>query len=63
MLPDVLALLDSPLQVMGDGYDSAGRERWMIAGATHDGARMDVVCCLETDETGHSTLFITVYWS
>ncbi len=59
--PDVLAVLDRPGKVRDEGRDRYGRPKWIIAGNTPDGVALEMVCAIETDERGRSTVFITLY--
>lgn len=59
--PDVLAVLDQPGKVRDDGHDRYGLPKWIIAGDTPDGVALAMVCAIETDERGRSTVFITIY--
>jgi len=58
---DVLAVLDRPGKVRDDGRDKWGRPKWKISGNTPDGVALEMVCAIETDERGRSTVFITLY--
>ena len=33
----------------------------IVAGSTIDGLSIELVCALDTDERGHTTVFITIY--
>lgn len=59
---DVLAALDRPARVAADGYDHAGRSRWIIRGRTTDAAVMGLVCAIGRDDAGELTVFITAFW-
>ncbi|MBL9000236.1 MAG: DUF4258 domain-containing protein [Phycisphaerae bacterium] len=59
---DVLALFDAPSGAESDGVDDAGRARWIVRGASADGARMGVVCAVGRDESGELTVFVTAFW-
>lgn len=60
--PDVLALLDDPSSVRGDGRDDLDRPRWLVTGDTADGLRVELVCVVDEDEHGPLTLLVTAYW-
>lgn len=60
--PDVLTLFDKPAKVEADGYDDAGRARWIIGGKAADGEAMSLVCAIGRDDAGELTVFITAFW-
>ncbi len=59
--PDVLAVVDDPVDVRDGGPETWGRPKWIVAGhsATHDD--IEVVCVVDRDELGELTVFITLY--
>lgn len=59
---DVVAVLDRPATVRGDGIDEAGRSRWIVSGRAADGAAMGLVCAIGRDHAGELTVFITAFW-
>ncbi len=59
--PDLLTVLDRPDDVRSAGPDRFGRPKWIVAGSTIDGLSIELVCALDTDERGHTTVFITIY--
>jgi len=59
--PDVLAVLDEPTGVRGDGRDKDDRAKWIVGGKTPDGLAIEIVCALDVDENGDVTVFITIY--
>ena len=59
--PDVLTVLDRPDDVRRAGRDRFGRPKWIVTGATVDGLSIELVCVLDTDERGDTTVFITIY--
>lgn len=59
---DVLALIDDPADVRGDGADDWGRPRWIIAGPGADGGRVGLVCVIGRDKAGAVTVFVTMFW-
>ena len=58
---DILAAIDEPAEVQGDGHDDYGRPRWIISGATGDGLAVEIVAVIDEDEAGKLTVFITIY--
>lgn len=61
--PDVLAVFDAPASMHGDGFDAAGRARWIVSGESADGVAMGLVCAIGRDHAGALTVFITIYWN
>jgi len=59
--PDVLAVVDAPDGVRGDGLDEYDRPRWIIGGTATDGLAIEIVCVLDTDDDGNFIVFVTVY--
>ena len=59
---DVLALIDDPADVRGDGEDDWGRPRWIIAGPGARGDRAGLVCAIGRDKSGVVTVFVTMFW-
>jgi hypothetical protein len=59
--PDVLAVVESPDDVRPDGRDEYDRPKWIISGKSADGLPVELVCVLDTDDRGHTTVFITLY--
>lgn len=59
--PDVLAVLDAPRSVRGGGNDEFGRPKWLVEGIAVDGRSVELVCAIETDGHGRTTVFITLY--
>ena len=60
--PDLLTAIDNPDEVHSGGLDEAGRPKWLVAGQAADGLDVELVCALDEDDDGHTTVFITVYW-
>lgn len=60
--PDVLSVVDAPTDARGDGYDDAGRSRWIVSGHAADGAAMGLVCAIGRDDAGELTVFVTAFW-
>lgn len=58
---DVLAVLDSPTTVRDDGRDRYDRPKWIVAGSTADDLVIEMVCAIDTDDRGRTTVFITIY--
>ena len=60
--PDVVAILDEPSDVRGDGVDRFGRPKWRIVGTPADDlGDVELVCAIESFPPD-STVFITLYW-
>ncbi len=59
---DVRTLFDAPTSADADGFDGAGRARWIVRGRAADGARMGVVGAIGRDARGELTVFVTAYW-
>ncbi len=59
--PDVLAVVDSPSEVWFDGRDDFDRPRWIIAGTADYDLPVELVCVMDTDDRGNTTVFITIY--
>ncbi len=59
---DVLSLVDSPVEMRGDGYDDQGRSRWILSGRAADGIEMGLVCVIGRDEAGELVVFVTAFW-
>lgn len=59
---DVLAALDRPARVDADGFDHAGRSRWIVQSRAADGVAMGLVCAIGRDDHGDLTVFITAFW-
>lgn len=60
--PDIQTVIDHLRAVRNDGFDEWSRPRWLIAGAAADGEDIEIVCVLDVDAYGDTTVFITVYW-
>ena len=58
--PDVLAVLEQARVLRPDGYDEAGRDKWLVGGPAADGLDIELVCALDHHEP--TTVFITLYW-
>lgn len=58
---DVLTILEEPGAVAFDGCDDWRRPKWRLSGTAADGETLTVVCVLDVDERGETTVFITVY--
>jgi len=61
-LPDVLAIVNQPSRVLMDGHDVFGRPRCLLSGRLTDGTDAQLLAVVEESESGHFTVFITVYW-
>lgn len=59
---DVLTVLDDPAGVRGDGFDDAGRARWIVSGFAADGSAMGMVCAIGRSAAGKLTVFVTAFW-
>ncbi len=59
--PDVLSVFDAPTDATADGFDDAGRSRWIVSGAIEDGSPVAVVCAIGRDARGDLSVFITIY--
>ncbi|NOT02638.1 MAG: DUF4258 domain-containing protein [Phycisphaerales bacterium] len=59
--PDVMAVIDEPTAVRGDGRDAWDRPRWIVHGTAADGLPVEIVCVLDTDDLGRLTVFVTLY--
>ena len=59
---DVLTVVDAPAGVRGDGFDDAGRSRWIVNGKAADGTAMGLVCAIGRDSDGALTVFVTAFW-
>ena len=62
MWPDVLCAVESPTDVRDDGLDRIGRPKWIVAGPTSDDFPIEIVCVLDQDASGTTTVLITLYW-
>jgi hypothetical protein len=60
--PDVQSVLDAPSSVQDGGIDKYGRPKWIVSGRATDGLALSIVCALDVDDRGHTTVFITAYW-
>lgn len=58
--PDVLAVVDDPGEVRGQGMDEYNRPKWIIAGQAAIGDEIEIACAVEIDDG--QTEFITFYW-
>ena len=58
--PDVQAIFDDPTEVRFQGLDTHGRPKWIVRGEAADAGDIEIVCAIESDESG--TEFITIYW-
>ena len=63
VLPDVLAVLDSPDSIHDDGMDRFGRPKWILSGRVDTDALVEFVCAMDTDEKGNQVVLITIYWT
>lgn len=63
--PDVLAVIDDPMDVRDAGRDRYGRPKWIVSGTAPDGIAVELVCVLDRDPDVHRgralTVFITIY--
>ncbi|MBM4108410.1 MAG: DUF4258 domain-containing protein [Phycisphaerae bacterium] len=59
---DVLTLFDAPTGAEADGFDDAGRARWIVRGRAAGGHAMGLVCAIGRDSGGRLTVFVTAYW-
>lgn len=59
---DVLTVVEAPSNARGDGFDDAGRSRWIVNGRAADGTVMGLVCAIGRDESGELTVFVTAFW-
>lgn len=59
--PDVAAILNDPADVRSSGSDRWGRPKWIIAGKSACGEKLELVCVLDRDDRGNLTVFITIY--
>jgi len=59
--PDVLAVLRQPDDVRDGGPERWGRPKWIVAGESAAGERVELVCVLDRDEHGNLAVFITIY--
>lgn len=55
-------LFESPTLARADGFDDAGRARWIVRGRAADGAAKGVVCAIGRDDRGELTVFVTAFW-
>lgn len=62
MWPDVLGVIDDPSDVRAGGPERLGRPKWLLSGDTTDGLAVEIVCVLDTDAAGDTTVFVTLYW-
>jgi len=60
--PDILAVVDGPVQVRDPGVDEHARQKWRLRGTATDGAFIEIVCAMDRDEKGDFVVLITVYW-
>lgn len=60
--PDVLTVFDKPDMAKADGFDDAGRARWIVGGKAADGEAIKLVCAVGRDDAGELTVFITAFW-
>ena len=58
---DVMAVIDEPSQVVDDGVDEFGRERWLISGLTTDELSIKLVTVLDFDAKGQMVVLITLF--
>lgn len=58
---DILAVVDAPAEVRDGGPEDYGRPKWIVGGTAADGLRTEVVCVLDRDAKGDTTVFITLY--
>jgi hypothetical protein len=58
---DILAILESPLGIRSGGKDRWRRPKWLIRGFATDGLKLEIVCVTDIDESGNTTVFITIY--
>ena len=58
--PDVQAVVDAPDDVRSQGTDVYDRPKWIIRGIAALDEDIEIVCALETNESGAE--FITLYW-
>jgi hypothetical protein len=59
--PDVLTILDDPTDIRPGGPERFGRPKWIVAGESVGGEKLELVCVLDADERGGVTVFITIY--
>lgn len=59
---DVVMVIDDPSGIRENGFDDAGRAKWIVAGATHDGLRVEIVAALDRDARGKLTVFLTMFY-
>ncbi|HET6246886.1 MAG TPA: DUF4258 domain-containing protein [Tepidisphaeraceae bacterium] len=62
MWPDVLCVVDDPTGVRNDGLDRLGRPKWVVEGPASDDLPIEIVCVLDEDNDGNTTVLITLYW-
>jgi hypothetical protein len=62
MWPDVLSAIDSPIEVRDDGLDRIGRPKWIVAGPTSDQMPIEIICVLDEEASGNTTVLVTLYW-
>lgn len=60
--PDVLTVVDAPIDARSDGIDDDGFARWILSGYAADGTAMGLVCTIGQDEAGALTVFVTAFW-
>jgi hypothetical protein len=60
--PDVLAIIEEPADVRDGGPDNFGRPKWLVSGEASDGLQAEIVCVLDADSAGNTTVLVTIYW-
>ena len=58
--PDAQAIIEDPREVRPQGLDSFDRPKWIIRGEAVGAGEIEIVCAIESDESG--TEFLTIYW-
>ncbi len=60
--PDIAAVFDRPTAMREQDDDTFGRPKWIVSGPAADGLPIDVVCVLDHDNRGRTTMLVTVYF-
>jgi len=59
---DVVDVIESPEDVRDGGPEEFGRPKWIIAGTTTDGLKVEIVCVIDRDKSRNAAVFVTIYW-
>jgi hypothetical protein len=59
---DIVAVIEQPNKIENDGYDTWGRNRWLVSGDTPDNLPIKIVCALEERDDGGFVVLITIHY-